>query len=140
MVIDDYDSVFNLWRNTPGMGLYTTDDSRESIERYLLRNPNTCFAAEVDAEIVGAILSGHDGRRGFIYHAAVAVNQRNSGIGGALVDAAMGALKNEGINKVGLTAYSNNEIGNRFWEKQGFTARTDLTYRDKEINKLERIK
>jgi len=140
MAIDDYDDIFNLWLNTPGMGLNTSDDSRDGIEKYLLRNPNTCFVAVVNEEVVGTILSGHDGRRGFICHTAVKVCKRKHGIGNALVEAAMEALKNEGINKVALVAYADNVIGNEFWEKQGFAVRTDLTYRDKEINKLELIK
>jgi hypothetical protein len=50
------------------MGLNNLDDSPEGIARYLQRNPSTCFAAEEEGELVGVILSGHDGRRGFIYH------------------------------------------------------------------------
>jgi len=136
----DYEDIFALWRSTPGMGLNTADDSLEGIKKYLLRNPNTCFVAELNGKIVGTILSGNDGRRGFICHTAVKAEERGNGIGSALVDASMEALKNEGINKVALVAYSDNEIGNKFWEKQGFSARNDLTYRDKEIHRLELIK
>ena len=76
MVSQDYDRVFDLWLHTPGMGLNDVDDSREGIERYLRRNPTSCFVAESEGDIVGVILSGHDGRRGFIHHAAVAVTHR----------------------------------------------------------------
>ena len=139
MMIDDYDGLYRLWLNTPGMGLNTADDAKEGIEKYLLRNPETCFVAEKDGEIVGAIMSGHDGRRGFIHHTAVKVSERGQGIGGALVDHAMAALKREGIHKVALVVFARNEIGNSFWEKRGFTTREDLVYRDKNINPLERI-
>lgn len=67
----DYDAVYALWLSTSGMGLNAEDDSREGIESYLRRNPTTCFVAETAKEIVGVILAGHDGRRGFIHHTAV---------------------------------------------------------------------
>ena len=139
MNIDDYSEVYNLWINTPGMGLNTTDDSEAGIKKYLDRNPTTCFVAEDNGGIIGVILSGHDGRRGFIHHTAVKVSERNRGIGSALVDHAMTALKNEGINKVALVVFDKNEIGNAFWEKRGFTCRDDLRYRNKNINELTRI-
>lgn len=139
MTIEDYDGVYTLWLNTPGMGLNTTDDSREGIAAYLKRNPTTCFVAEHEGKIVGVILSGHDGRRGFIHHTAVSLNHRQEGIGSALVDHAMHALEQEGIHKVALVVFEKNELGNRFWEKRGFTSRSDLVYRNKNINPLKRI-
>jgi len=140
MIIGDYDAVYRLWQSTPGMGLNTTDDSREGIAAYLARNPNTCFVAEESGEIVGAILSGHDGRRGYIYHVAVAPLSQHGGIGTALLDRAMDALKNEGIHKVALVVFSNNSGGNTFWDKLGFTSREDLVYRNKSITELTIIK
>ena len=139
MTIEDYDGVYSLWLNTPGMGLNTTDDSREGIAAYLKRNPTTCFVSEYEREIVGVILSGHDGRRGFIHHTAVSLNHRQEGIGSALVDRAMHALEQEGIHKVALVVFEKNELGNRFWEKRGFTSRSDLVYRNKNIKPLKRI-
>lgn len=141
MTIDDYDGVYQLWINTPGMGLNNLDDSKDGIRKYLLRNPKTCFVAENDndGEIIGVIMSGHDGRRGFIHHTAVKVSERGQGIGSTLLDHAMDALRNEGINKVSLVVFGRNETGNSFWEKRGFTKREDLIYRNKNINELERI-
>lgn len=138
MTIDDYDEVYDLWINTPGMGLNDLDDSRDGMERYLKRNPKTCFAAVKGNSIVGVIISGHDGRRGYIYHTAVAVSERKQGIGSALVNAAFTALEEEGINKVALVVFSRNETGNHFWEKCGFTERDDLIYRNKQIKNLVR--
>lgn len=139
MTIDDYERVYDLWINTPGMGLNTTDDSRAGIEQYLKRNPDTCFVAEEDDRIVGAIMAGHDGRRGFIHHTTVHLQYRNRGIGRQLVERAMQALDEQGIHKVALLVFSRNEIGNAFWEKMGFTGREDITYRNKAIHSLERI-
>ena len=134
MTINDYESVYNLWRKTPGMGLNDFDDSKEGIRKYLDRNPKTCFVAEKGKRIIGVIMSGHDGRRGYIYHMAVLIEERNGGIGSELVAHALHALKEEGIQKVALVVFSENETGNNFWEKQGFTQRKDLTYRNKSYN------
>ncbi|MBR4304690.1 MAG: GNAT family N-acetyltransferase [Clostridia bacterium] len=139
MTISDYDSVYRLWLNTPGMGLNTTDESRDGIEKYLARNPNTVFVAEAEGEIIGIIMAGHDGRRGYIYHTAVALKYRRQGVGKALVDAAMQALEKEGIHKVALVAFERNKTGNDFWESIGFTVRDDLVYRNKNIHNLDRI-
>lgn len=91
MKIDDYDGVYNLWINTPGMGLNTSDDSKEGIAKYLKRNPTTSFVAEDDSRIIGVILAGHDGRRRFIHHTAVLSDYRKQGIAKQLVDSAMDA-------------------------------------------------
>lgn len=139
MSIEDYEKVYDLWMHTAGMGLNTTDDSREGIAKYLLRNPNTCFVAEDNGKIAGVIMSGHDGRRGFINHTTVKQEYRGQGIGKKLVDSALAALEAEGIHKVALVAFEKNVSGNIFWEKVGFTVREDLIYRNKNIHKLERI-
>lgn len=133
MTIEDYEVVYQLWLSTPGMGLNSLDDSRDGIKKYLNRNPNTCLVAEKENLIVGVIMCGHDGRRGYIYHTAVTAAERGNGIGGALVRAALSALEEEGINKAALVVFSNNETGNSFWEKYGFTLRGDLIYRNKTI-------
>ncbi len=137
MTADDYDGVNDLWLNTPGMGLNSTDDSREGIEKYLRRNPTTSFAALDSGKVIGAILAGHDGRRGFIQHIAVLPEYRKQGIAAKLLEYAMDALDKEGMMKVALLAYRKNELGNGFWEKMGFTVRNDVYYRNKEIHELE---
>ena len=139
MTDNDYESVYALWLGTPNMGLNNLDDTKDGFAKYLARNPDTCFVAEKDGVVAGVILSGHDGRRGYIHHAAVAQGEQRQGIGSALVDAALSALEREGINKVALVAYADNVEGNSFWERQGFITRPDLIYRNKEIVDLVRI-
>ena len=139
MTIDDYNSVYALWMSCKNMGFNNLDDSREGIEKYLRRNPSTCFVAVDEASVVGVILSGHDGRRGFIHHLAVSEEYRRQGIASGLVKHALEALKAEGINKAALLAFNYNEPGNAFWESQGFTARDDVTYRNKVLSKMVRI-
>lgn len=139
MSISDYEKVYSIWISCKGMGLNNLDDSREGIERFLLRNPETCFVAEAEETVVGVIMSGHDGRRGYIYHTAVLPEYRNRGIAAKLVENAMSAMKNAGINKVALVVFDRNEGGNAFWEKMGFTVRGDLIYRNKSIAEMTRI-
>lgn len=139
MRIEDYENVRRLWLSTPGMGLNDVDDSEAGIGRFLMRNPNTCFIAVNGDEVAGVILSGHDGRRGYVYHTAVAAKERNRGIGSTLVQKAMDALENEGISKVALVVFDRNETGNKFWEKRGFTVRNDLVYRNKAVKEMVRI-
>ena len=137
MTASDYDGVYELWMNTPGMGINSTDDSREGVEKYIKRNPATSFVALVEGKIVGAILAGHDGRRGFIQHIAVLSEFREHGIASTLVDRAMNALEEEGIHKVALLAFKKNELGNSFWDKMEFIVREDVYYRNKNIHELE---
>ena len=136
VTIDDYDALFELWNSTEQSrrALNPVDDSREGIEKYLKRNPNTCFAAVKDGRIVGVILTGHDGRRGIIHHMCVHPDFRRMGIAAHLVSLAEDALKKEGIQKVFGLVFSNNEGGNRFWESQGYSLRTNLNYRNKSLN------
>ena len=139
MTLADYQAVYALWLATPGMGLNTTDDSREGIEKYLRRNPSTCFVADDGGRIVGVIMAGHDGRRGFIHHTAVLPEFRGLGLGRRLVENALAALEAEGIHKAALVVFEHNQLGNGFWEKLGFTSREDLVYRNRNIHPLERI-
>ncbi len=138
MLIDDYEQVYALWLSCPGMGLNNLDDSREGIERYLKRNPDTCFVAEEEGKITGVILAGNDGRRGYIYHTAVSPEHRREGIGRSLAEAALKALSGLGINKAALVVFGRNEDGNAFWEKMGFTVREDLEYRNKALAEMIR--
>jgi Acetyltransferases len=138
MTIDDYEAAYDLWIKC-GNGLNDKDDSREGIDKYLKRNPKTSFVAVIDGKVVGVILCGHDGRRGIIQHACVSPECRRMGIGAELVNLALAALKEEGINKVLLVAFKKNEKGNAFWESQGFTIRDDLNYRNKALTEMVRI-
>ncbi len=138
MKIEDYEQAYALWILC-GNGLNDKDDSREGIEKYLKRNPNTSFVAVCGGKVVGVILCGHDGRRGIIQHACVSSDHRREGIGGKLVELALDALKAEGINKVLLVAFKKNAGGNAFWESQGFTLREDLNYRNKALAEMVRI-
>lgn len=138
MTMEHYDRAYQLWTNTAGMGMRSLDDSYEGIEKFLKRNPTTCFVAMAEQELVGIILCGHDGRRGYIYHAAVLPDYRGKGIGRSLVEEVLSALSAEGINKVALVVFASNENGNDFWKRLGFKQREDLIYRDFNLNEDNR--
>ncbi len=131
---EDYQKVYRLWKTIKGFGIRSMDDSREGICRFLQRNPTTSMVAEAKGEIVGAILCGHDGRRGCFYHVCVREDFRQQGIGKAMAVSAMRALQQEQINKVCLIAFKKNEVGNSFWKSVGWTFREDLNYYDFPLN------
>ena len=139
MTISDYENVYFLWLSCKGMGLNNLDDSRNGIEKFLKRNPETCFVAETDNKITGVIIAGNDGRRGYIYHTAVHPDYRHNGIATMLVSKATEALKSIGINKAALVVFDRNTVGNAFWEKVGFTVRDDLIYRNLSLTDMTRI-
>ena len=134
MTIEDYDGVSALWKTINGFAIRSVDDSREGVEAFLRRNPTTSVVAEEDGKIVGAILCGHDGRRGCLYHVCVHKDYRRHGIGKAMVVKCMQELKSEKINKVSLIAFTKNDIGNAFWNCIGWTKREDLNYYDFTLN------
>ncbi len=134
MTINDYKQVAALWHSIEGFGIRSIDDSREGVELFLRRNPTTSVVAVESDRIVGAILCGHDGRRGCLYHVCVAKDHRKQGIGQEMVAFCMEALKKEKINKVSLIAFTSNAVGNAFWNSLGWTKREDLNYYDFTLN------
>ena len=136
VTIQDYDDIYEVWNSTEQSrrALNPVDDSREGIDRYLKRNPNTCFAAEKDERIIGVILTGHDGRRAIVHHMCVHPDFRRKGIAGRLVATAEEALQKEGIQKIFGLVFKDNDTANDFWEQQGYSLRTNLNYRNKSLN------
>ena len=140
VTIGDYDRIFELWNSTEQSkrALNPVDDSQEGIERYLRRNPATCFLAcpeEDPRRVIGVILTGHDGRRAIIHHLCVHPEYRRHGIAGMLLGKAEEALRAEGITKIFGLVFKDNEAANAFWENQGYTLRTNLNYRNKSLNR-----
>jgi len=128
MTIEDYDAVYALWAATPGIGLRPVEDSHTGIDYYLRRNPGSCFVAEEDGAVVGTVLCGNEGRRGFLSHMAVQPEFRRRGVAKALLEACLAALRAEGIRQCALTAFSGNEEGLAFWRAMGFSIRDDIRY------------
>jgi ribosomal protein S18 acetylase RimI-like enzyme len=130
----DYDDVHALWLTIRGFGIRALDDSREDIERFIARNPTTSVVARDGNRIVGSILCGSDGRQGALYHVCVAKEYRRRGIGTQMVAFCMHQLRYMGINKVSLIAFTTNEAGNAFWNKIGWTKKTNVNYYEFELN------
>lgn len=139
MSIKDYEQVYDLWMRIKGFAIRSIDDSKDGIERFLYRNPTTSVVAEEDGKIVGAILCGHDGRRGCLYHVCVDPDYRRQGIGKRMVSYCLDALKKEGINNVTLIAFTQNDIGNSFWHHVGWLEREDLNNYDFNLNESNLI-
>lgn len=125
MTITDYDAAIELWNNTEGMVL-SDADSRESIEYYLNRNSGMSFVCTLVDKVIGTILCGHDGRRGYIYHVAVNKEHRRKAIAKRLIGNSLTKLKLEGIMKCHIMVLADNEIGNQFWNYTGWTKRDGI--------------
>ena len=134
MSIDDYEEVYDLWMSIQGFGIRSMDDSREGIKLFLKRNPTTSAVDVEDGRIAGAVLCGHDGRRGCLYHVCVDPDYRLQGIGKSMVVFCMEALQEEKISKVSLIAFRTNDAGNAFWNEIGWKRRDDLNYYEYTLN------
>lgn len=134
MTVADYDDVRALWMTIRGFGIRSLDDSPADIRRFILRNPTTSVVARAGNKIVGSILCGSDGRQGALYHVCVACEYRRCGIGTRMVGYCMQQLKLMGINKVSLIAFTSNDAGNAFWNKIGWTKKTDVNYYEFVLN------
>lgn len=125
MTIDDYDEVYEMWQITTKRALSKADE-RDQMERYLKHNAGMSQVAVVDGKIVGTVLAGHDGRRGFIHHMAVLPEFRRKKIGHALAQTAIQKIREQGIDKTHIFCYRNNETGQSFWRDFGFEKREDV--------------
>ncbi|UEQ02666.1 GNAT family N-acetyltransferase [Halomonas profundus] len=125
MTINDYEAAIALWSESEGVRLRDAD-SRAGIEKYLLRNPGLSFVAEVEGELVGTIMAGHDGKRGYVQHLSVANSHRRLGIATRLVNLCLEALESEGILKSHLMILPENEAAQKFWAHQGWAYRSDI--------------
>ena len=131
--IEHYQAVIALWEKSEGIGL-SSADTQERIKFYLDRNPGSSFTAWDGEKLVGAVLCGHDGRRGYLHHLAVDPNYRKQGIGQLLSDACMTALKKEGIDKAHIFVFGSNEGGLTFWQKAGWYQRHELVLMSYDIH------
>ena len=125
MQIDDYDEVLRLWATCEGLSIRDAD-SRDGVERYLTRNPGLSQVAVRGDRIVGSIMGGHDGKRGYIQHLAVAETARKQGVASRLVALCVEALKHEGIDKSHVHVLRHNQDGNAYWRRLGWQQRSEV--------------
>ena len=121
----DYEEAMALWQRTEGLTLRAAD-SCEAVLRYLKRNPGSSFVAREQDTLVAAVLGGHDGRRGYLHHLAVAPTHRGRGIGRALAERVLTALGTRGIHKCHLMVRADNADALAFWAHIGWAQRADL--------------
>jgi ribosomal protein S18 acetylase RimI-like enzyme len=117
--MDDYAAAIALWERMEGVEV-CEGDSREEIAEYLQRNPGLSRVAETGGKIVGAALCGHDGRRGWIYHLAVASTHRRLKVGQALLDSCVTALRAAGLKRAIILVAGDNPGGHQFWLRNGW--------------------
>jgi putative acetyltransferase len=123
--IESYDEVFALWQQCEGVGL-SDADSRERIQVYLNRNPGMSFLASTGGKVVGTILAGHDGRRGYIHHLAFTPSCRRKDLARQLVNRCMEVLADSGIQKCHIFIFNSNADGRAFWKAMWWTPRSDI--------------
>jgi ribosomal protein S18 acetylase RimI-like enzyme len=121
----DLPEVLQLWDGMEGVGL-NESDTPERLAAYLRRNPDFSLVAREGGRIVGAVLCGHDGRRGYLHHLAVATDCRRQGLGSELIAHCLASLAAEGILKCNVFVYSDNDDGSAFWRRIGWDDRRDL--------------
>jgi ribosomal protein S18 acetylase RimI-like enzyme len=125
MTIQDYDEVRSLWEDSEGIKLSDVD-SKDAIARFLEHNPGLSFVARDNNQLAGAVLCGHDGRRGYIDQLAVHKSYRRQGIGRALVTRCIYNLMRMGIRKWHLFVIEDNRDAITFWKKLGWAQRVEL--------------
>lgn len=125
MTMNAYPAALKLWRLTPGIGL-SDADSPDAIAMYLQRNPGLSQCAWFGDTLVGTVLAGHDGRRGFLHHLCVHQDHWRQGIGSALVSCALDNLAKEGLEKAHVFLFADNVEARKFWERQNWSWRLDI--------------
>lgn len=131
--IDDCEEAMALWSRSEGIGLRGAADTRAGIARYLERNPGGSFIARENGALVGAVLCGHDGRRGYLHHLAVAESHRRHGIGAALMNRCLAWLEAEGLERCHLFVHAGNEKADRFWTREGWSRRDDILMMSRDV-------
>ncbi|MFA6545149.1 MAG: GNAT family N-acetyltransferase [Limisphaerales bacterium] len=129
----DFPDVLALWATTEGVGL-NESDTPENLSAYLRRNPGfSLVARDAERRVVGAVLCGHEGRRGYLHHLAVSQDQRGLGLGRLLVDTCLAELKSAGITRCNIFVFADNDDGMAFWKHTGWALRDDLRMMQKQL-------
>jgi ribosomal protein S18 acetylase RimI-like enzyme len=132
MTIKDYAAAYALWQNLPGIGL-SSADKEDALCAFLAKNPGTCLIAEDAGRLVGTVLGGSDGRRGYLYHLAVHRDYQKRGLGRALTAVCLNALRAQGIEKCHIFVLADNQEGLKFWQNTGWELREDILILSKSL-------
>lgn len=114
----DYEQVFELWRGIEKGVHVGRSDTLTEIEKKIMRDPDLFLVAESHGNIVGAVMGGFDGRRGLIYHLAVASPFRGQGIGSSLMEDVESRLRAKGCLKCYLlVTLDNTEVAHYYMQR-----------------------
>ncbi len=122
---DDIDELITFWKSIDGIEMGDGND-RDSLDLFIRQNPTTCFLIRENQKIVGSVLGGFDGRRGYVYHLAVSIEKRRQGLGRALMDLVCSELKKLGAHKIHLFVFNDNLEAIAFYQRLGWIRRTDI--------------
>jgi ribosomal protein S18 acetylase RimI-like enzyme len=132
LVLPDYEALYEFWQQTPNIGL-SSADSRQAISAFLERNPGMSFVAEYQGRIVGSVLAGHDGRRGYLYHLAVKPEHRGNKVARGMVEKVVSRFEAAGVLKCHLMIFRKNEAGKEVWRRLGWELRQDIDVMSREL-------
>ena len=121
----DIKPMLAFWRSIPGLGV-GRGDTESSLNAFLERNPTTCLLLKINGGLMGTVLGGFDGRRGYIYHLAVHPDYQGRGYGKMLLSRVSGQLKDLGAPKIHLFAFGDNHTAEGFYLCQGWEKRCDI--------------
>ena len=128
----EIEAALALWRVTDHLGL-TPEDEPVALDNFLARNPGLSYVAVDDGRVVGTVLCGHDGRRGYIHHIAVAAAYRRRSLASELLDRALAKLQSNGIAKCHALVFRDNPYGELFWSRKGWEFREDIWVYSKRV-------
>lgn len=131
MTMADYDAVLDMWKSLPGMGLSGADEPDE-VERFIARNPETSLVLTRGDVVIGGVLGGFDGRRGYLYHLAVREEDQGRGYGTMLLAELERRFRDLGAARLHLMIYTDNEAV-EFYRKRGWWVRNELNIMSKDL-------
>ena len=124
----DYQPAAQLWQSMEKGVHVGASDSAEEIEKKLLRDPDLFLVAELDGALIGTVIGGFDGRRGFIYHLAVHADHREQGIASSLMEEVERRLRIKGCRRCYLFVTPDNPEAMRYYERRGWIVMDNLPY------------
>ena len=131
--MEDHAQVYCLWR-AAGAGLQLRpSDSYEEVEKRLQRDPELFLVADTDDGIIGVVMGGWDGRRGWLHHLAVCQEHQRHGIATALVHAVEDQLRSKGCLKVNLLVFAENTAARQFYAVLGYDEMRPVIAMGKEL-------
>ena len=122
--MDLYEEIVMLWRKA-GISVGSSD-TREEIEIVLQRNPNLFLIGKIHNKVIGVVIGGFDGRRGYVHHLAVDPDYQKKGYGKMIMDELIEKFRKIGVHKIHLFIEKYNKNVVEFYRYLGWDIRDDL--------------